>query len=148
MMAVLVGSVSVLLLALCIGSWAITRRATAAIEVSERQFSILVKGISDCALYMLDLEGRVASWNAGAQRLKGIRPARFLAFRLGVSIRPKTARPVRRNGHWRRRWPKASLPARAGACAAMVRASGRMSPSSGSSMPRANTSASPRSRAT
>lgn len=89
MMAILVGSVSVLLLALCIGSWAITRRATAAIEVSERQFSILVKGISDCALYMLDLEGRVASWNVGAQRLKGYRASEVLGLPLGRFYSPE-----------------------------------------------------------
>jgi diguanylate cyclase (GGDEF)-like protein/PAS domain S-box-containing protein len=46
-------------------------RARQAIEASEREFRIIVQGISDCALYMLDGDGRVASWNAGARRLKG-----------------------------------------------------------------------------
>lgn len=46
-------------------------RARAAISESEREFRILVQGISDCAIYMLSADGRVASWNAGAQRLKG-----------------------------------------------------------------------------
>jgi PAS domain S-box-containing protein len=42
-----------------------------ALKVSEQQFRILVKGVTDYALYMLDPEGKVASWNSGAQRIKG-----------------------------------------------------------------------------
>ncbi|MCB1501659.1 MAG: diguanylate cyclase [Bauldia sp.] len=38
---------------------------------SERQFRILVEGISDYALYMLDPRGLVTSWNAGAEKIKG-----------------------------------------------------------------------------
>ena len=36
----------------------------------ERQFRLLV-GVTDYALYMLDPNGLVASWNAGARRIKG-----------------------------------------------------------------------------
>ena len=32
---------------------------------------LLLQGVSDYAIYMLDPEGNVASWNAGAQRIKG-----------------------------------------------------------------------------
>ncbi|HWV13373.1 MAG TPA: MHYT domain-containing protein, partial [Sphingobium sp.] len=49
----------------------VSGRARTAIAASEREFRLLVQGISDCAIYMLDKDGRVASWNAGAQRLKG-----------------------------------------------------------------------------
>ena len=38
------------------------------------QFRRLVEGVTDYAIYMLDPEGRVASWNAGAERIKGYRP--------------------------------------------------------------------------
>jgi PAS domain S-box-containing protein len=38
-----------------------------------RQFQLLVGAITDYAIYMLDLEGRVTTWNAGAQRIKGYR---------------------------------------------------------------------------
>ena len=31
----------------------------------------MVQGIKDCAIYMLDPEGRVISWNSGAERIKG-----------------------------------------------------------------------------
>ena len=38
---------------------------------SEEQFRLLVQGVGDCAIYMLDTEGRVTSWNKGAERIKG-----------------------------------------------------------------------------
>ncbi|WP_250634491.1 hybrid sensor histidine kinase/response regulator [Pinirhizobacter soli] len=38
---------------------------------SEEQFRILVQGVADYALYMLDTQGLVSSWNSGAQRIKG-----------------------------------------------------------------------------
>jgi PAS domain S-box-containing protein len=38
---------------------------------SEEQFRILVQGVADYAIYMLDTEGLVSSWNSGAQRIKG-----------------------------------------------------------------------------
>ena len=41
------------------------------LEESERMFRLLVNGITDYALYMLDLNGNVSSWNAGAERIKG-----------------------------------------------------------------------------
>ena len=37
---------------------------------AERRFRILVQGVTDYALYMLDPEGQVTSWNAGAERIK------------------------------------------------------------------------------
>jgi PAS domain S-box-containing protein len=37
----------------------------------EQRFQYLISGISDYAIYMLDPEGHVSSWNTGAQRFKG-----------------------------------------------------------------------------
>lgn len=42
-----------------------------ALRESEQRFRLLVSGITDYAIYMLDLDGRVSSWNAGAERFKG-----------------------------------------------------------------------------
>src|SRR3954452_14371430 len=47
------------------------RKAEEALRDSERQFRLLVTGVTDYALYMLDPNGMVASWNAGARRIKG-----------------------------------------------------------------------------
>src|SRR5947209_3516561 len=38
---------------------------------SERNFRLLVEGVADYALYMLDPSGVVTSWNIGGQRIKG-----------------------------------------------------------------------------
>ena len=40
---------------------------------SEEQFHLLVEGVTDYAIYMLDPEGRITTWNAGAERIKGYR---------------------------------------------------------------------------
>ncbi len=37
----------------------------------EQRFRMLVEGVSDYAIYMLDLDGNVENWNVGAQRAKG-----------------------------------------------------------------------------
>jgi PAS domain S-box-containing protein len=47
------------------------RAAQEALRSSERQFRLLVDGIRDYAIYMLDPSGVVSSWNASAQRIKG-----------------------------------------------------------------------------
>jgi PAS domain S-box-containing protein len=47
------------------------RRAEEHLRESQEQLRLLVEGVTDYALYMLDLNGRVSSWNAGAERIKG-----------------------------------------------------------------------------
>ena len=47
------------------------RAAMEALRESERQFRLLVEGVTDYGLYMLDPNGIVTSWNAGAERIKG-----------------------------------------------------------------------------
>ncbi len=37
----------------------------------ENRYQLLVDAITDYAIYMLDTNGIVTSWNSGAQRLKG-----------------------------------------------------------------------------
>jgi PAS domain S-box-containing protein len=48
--------------------------AEESLRQSEEQFRLLVQGVTDYAIYMLDTQGRVSSWNAGAQRIKGYAP--------------------------------------------------------------------------
>lgn len=51
----------------------ITKRKEAEEEIKkiEHRFRLLVEGTKDYALFMLDMEGKIASWNAGAERIKG-----------------------------------------------------------------------------
>ncbi len=52
------------------------RSATAkgSIQKANVIFDYLVEGVADYALYMLDLDGVVTSWNIGGQRIKGYAP--------------------------------------------------------------------------
>ncbi len=49
------------------------REAEEALRESEQRFRLLVEGVRDYAIYMLDPTGRVTTWNAGAERIKGYR---------------------------------------------------------------------------
>ena len=42
-----------------------------ALRQSEEKFRLLVEGVAEYAIFMLDVNGKVASWNVGAQRIKG-----------------------------------------------------------------------------
>ncbi len=42
-----------------------------ALKASEERLSLLIDGVKDYAIYLLDCEGNIISWNAGAERLKG-----------------------------------------------------------------------------
>jgi PAS domain S-box-containing protein len=54
------------------------RAAEQALRRSEEQFRILVEGVTDYAIYMLDPSGKVISWNAGAERIKGYAPGEII----------------------------------------------------------------------
>ena len=47
------------------------KKAQEALAESERQFRTLVSGVVDYAIFMLDPNGIVTNWNAGAQHIKG-----------------------------------------------------------------------------
>jgi PAS domain S-box-containing protein len=47
------------------------RAAQLAALESERRFRLLVQGVTDYAIYMLDPDGHITNWNAGAARIKG-----------------------------------------------------------------------------
>src|SRR5205085_3417093 len=47
------------------------KREEERLRQSEERFRLLVDGVQDYAIYMLDNEGIVSSWNLGARRIKG-----------------------------------------------------------------------------
>src|SRR5438093_8299496 len=50
------------------------RRFEEELRRSEERFRLMVDTVGDYAIFMLDPEGRVTTWNAGAERIKGYRP--------------------------------------------------------------------------
>ncbi|HEY0337204.1 MAG TPA: PAS domain S-box protein [Burkholderiales bacterium] len=47
------------------------RREQESLRQSEERFRLLVEGVKDYGIFMLDVDGRIMSWNTGAERIKG-----------------------------------------------------------------------------
>ena len=54
------------------------RRLLARTQEQEQRFRALVEGVTDYAIYMLDPDGIVSNWNAGAERAKGYKAAEIV----------------------------------------------------------------------
>ncbi|MCH4550778.1 PAS domain S-box protein [Rhizobium changzhiense] len=65
------------------------RAAEQTIRQSEEQFRRLVQGVSDYAIYMLDPDGNVSSWNFGAERIKGYRPHEIIGRHFSTFYTPE-----------------------------------------------------------
>src|SRR5215217_3626500 len=53
---------------------------------------LLVEGVQDYAIFLLDPSGHVQSWNAGAQRIKGYRPDEVIGRHFSIFYPPEEAR--------------------------------------------------------
>jgi PAS domain S-box-containing protein len=63
--------------------------ALARLRDSERHFKLLVQSVTDYAIYMLDPTGIVASWNAGAERIKGYKPHEIMGRNFAEFFTPE-----------------------------------------------------------
>ena len=54
------------------------KRADEALRRGQEQFRLLVQSVTDYAIFMLDKDGHVSSWNYGAERIKGYRPEEII----------------------------------------------------------------------
>ena len=55
-----------------------SKRAKKVLRESEEHFRLFVQGLKDYAIFMLDPQGRVVSWNTGAKHIKGYREEEIL----------------------------------------------------------------------
>ncbi|HUG78099.1 MAG TPA: PAS domain S-box protein [Burkholderiales bacterium] len=78
------------------------RREENVLRESEERFRLLVESVKDYAIFLLDAEGRMASWNAGAERIKGYKAAEIIGRHSSVFY-PREARE--------RGWPEQELAA-------------------------------------
>lgn len=65
------------------------KMAEETLKQSEQQFRLLVQGVTDYAIYMLSPEGRVTSWNPGAQRIKGYKPDEVIGKHFSMFYTPE-----------------------------------------------------------
>src|SRR5690606_20373793 len=64
-------------------------RTVEALRSSEEQFRRLVQGVVDYAIYMLDPNGIVANWNAGAERIKGYKAEEVVGKPFSIFYTPE-----------------------------------------------------------
>jgi PAS domain S-box-containing protein len=76
-----VSSVTLLVLGIAVLTSAVHRSFSAQksqLHATERNYQLLVEGVKDCAIFMLTPKGDVATWNPGAERIKGYRTEEIL----------------------------------------------------------------------
>ena len=78
------------------------RRQEELLRQSEQRFRMLVEAVKDYAIFMLDPEGRVISWNAGAERITGYARAEIIGRHFSLFY-PEDGRL--------RKWPEQELQA-------------------------------------
>ena len=67
------------------------RESNLALLESENWFRLLVDSVTDYAIYMLDPEGRVVTWNVGAERSKGYKAEEILGRNFSIFFLPEDA---------------------------------------------------------
>lgn len=67
------------------------RMAERALRESEERFRLLVEGVQEYAILHLDPEGRIVSWNPGAERLKGYTAGEIIGKHFSVFYPPEEA---------------------------------------------------------
>ena len=73
------------LLGICLDLTA-RKQAEEALRHSEQSYHFLLKGVRDYAIYMLDVEGNVRSWNESAERLKGYSAEEIIGRHFGIFL--------------------------------------------------------------
>jgi PAS domain S-box-containing protein len=61
------------------------------LRISEERFRLLVDSVRDYAIFMLDPEGIVQSWNAGARQIKGYEPSEIIGRHFRAFYTPEDA---------------------------------------------------------
>ncbi len=60
-----------------------------ALRESEEKVRLMVEGVTDYAIFLLDPDGRVASWNRGAERIKGYQASEIIGKHFSIFYPPE-----------------------------------------------------------
>ena len=63
-----------------------------AFNSAKRYFQIFTEGVADCAIFVLDTSGHVASWNSTAQHIIGYKTDEIIGKHFGILYRPDERR--------------------------------------------------------
>jgi PAS domain S-box-containing protein len=67
-------------------------QTTLALNSAKRHFQILIEGVADYAIFMLDRAGQIASWNSAAQKIMGYTAEEIIGKHFGIFYRPDERR--------------------------------------------------------
>ena len=67
----------------------VSGRTREVLRQSEERFRLLVEGVKDYAIFMLDPYGYVTTWNEGAQRIKGYDSEEIIGEHFSVFYTPE-----------------------------------------------------------
>jgi PAS domain-containing protein len=98
-----------------------------ALARGEDRFRLMVEGVKEYAIYMLDPHGYVTSWNEGARRLTGYEAHEVLGEHYARFFPPSRSATACRCTSWSARAQRAASRRRRCACARMAPTFGRMS---------------------
>jgi PAS domain S-box-containing protein len=65
------------------------RETQEALRLSEERFRLLVEGVKDYAIFMLDAGGHIVTWNSGAQVIKGYTAAEIIGRHFSIFYPPE-----------------------------------------------------------
>jgi PAS domain S-box-containing protein len=65
------------------------KQAEAELRSSEERFRLLVEGVAEYAIFLVDCDGKVISWNAGAQRMEGYKDEEVIGRHYSMFFTPE-----------------------------------------------------------
>jgi PAS domain S-box-containing protein len=100
------------------------RKQEELLRQSEEMLRLMVQAVRDYAIFLLDPDGRIATWNLGAQLTQGYTAEEVIGRHFSIFYPRKRWTSTGRVGSWK--WPcaTASTKRRVGACGRTVAASG------------------------
>lgn len=76
-----------------------SERSEEDLEQTELRFRLFVESVSDYAIYMLNRNGRVVTWNAGAERFKGYKANEIIGKHFSIFYPPEDIQAGKAESH-------------------------------------------------
>jgi len=100
-------------------------RIEEALRLTEERFRLLVESVRDYAIYLIDPNGIVVTWNIGAERIKGYKAEEIVGQSFAKFYTPEDRASGSSSASWRPRGARGATRRTGGASARTARGSGR-----------------------